>query len=310
MTFLVDGHFPGRNYSGRYSRRMREQTHENLWTSREPSLGWAPLVLDSPHSGRSYPEDFGYAAPFEALRRTEDAYVDRLLEGTARLGAGFLAALFPRSYVDPNRHETEIDPLLLADPWPGEIRPSLRAQKGLGVVRRLIGPRLAVYDRLLPAAEIQSRLERYHRPYHDRLQAMLDATHARFGQIWHLNFHSMKAMGRGREGIPAPIREDFVLGDLDGESCDFAFRERVASELRAMGYSVAINVPFRGAELVTRHGMPHEGRHSLQIEINRRLYLDETNVTVHSGFDRLKSNLDRLVARIVDFTASEAEAAE
>ncbi|HWA41658.1 MAG TPA: N-formylglutamate amidohydrolase [Hypericibacter adhaerens] len=289
---------------------MRERSLDDLWTSREPLSGAAPLVLDSPHSGRVYPEDFGYAAPFEALRRTEDAYVDRLFEGAARRGAGFLAALFPRSYVDPNRHETEIDPLLLADPWPGEIRPSERAEKGLGVVRRLIGPRLAVYDRLLPSAEIQSRIERYHRPYHEQLQAMLDATHARFGQVWHLNCHSMKAMGRGRNGAPAPIREDFVLGDLDGESCDPAFRDLVAEELRAMGYSVAINAPFRGAELVTRHGLPAQGRHSLQMEINRRLYLDEMSVTLHAGFDRLRADLDRLVARIVDFTASEAEAAE
>jgi N-formylglutamate amidohydrolase len=289
---------------------MRELTLENRWSSREPLLGSAPLVLDSPHSGRSYPEDFGFAVPFEALRRTEDAYVDRLFEGAARLGAGFLDALFPRSYVDANRHETEIDPLLLADSWPDEIRLSERADKGLGVVRRLIGPRLAVYDRLLPSAEIQARIDRYHRPYHDRLQAMLDAAHARFGQVWHLNCHSMKAMGRGQKGEPAPIREDFVLGDLDGQSCDPAFRDLVASELRKMGYSVAINVPFRGAELVTRHGAPAEGRHSLQIEINRRLYLDERSVTLNDGFARLKADLERLVARLVDFTATEAEAAE
>ena len=100
------------------------------------------------------------------------------------------------------------------------------------------------------------------------------------------------------------------LGDLDGQSCDPAFRDLVAAELRAMGYSVALNAPFRGAELVTRHGLPAEGRHSLQIEINRRLYLDETSVETHQGFDRLKSDLDRLVARLVDFAAAEAEAAE
>jgi N-formylglutamate amidohydrolase len=289
---------------------MRELTLDNCWSSREPLLGAAPLVLDSPHSGRVYPEDFGFAVPLEKLRRTEDAYVDRLFEGAARLGVGFLDALFPRSYVDANRHETEIDPLLLADAWPGEIRLSERADKGLGVVRRLVGPRLAVYDRLLPSAEIQARIERYHRPYHDKLQAMLDAAHARFGQVWHLNCHSMKAMGRGRQGEPAPIREDFVLSDLDGRSCDPAFRDLVAAELGKMGYSVAINAPFKGAELITRHGVPADGRHSLQIEINRRLYLNEMSVTLHEGFERLKTDLERLVARLVDFAAAEAEAAE
>ncbi|MFZ5789620.1 MAG: N-formylglutamate amidohydrolase [Pseudomonadota bacterium] len=289
---------------------MRERIVPRLWFRREPVTGPGPVVLDSPHSGRDYPEDFGYAAPFAALRRAEDAYVDELFADAPRLGAGLLAALFPRSYVDPNRHETEIDPLLLADPWPGEIRPSHRAERGLGVVRRLVGPRLAVYDRLLPSAEVMGRLARCHRPYHDELQAMLDATHARFGQVWHLNCHSMKAMARSNRDAPVRLRADFVLGDLDGESCDPAFRDLVAETLRAMGYSVALNRPFKGAELVARHGVPQHGRHSLQIEINRRLYMDEMAVAKHDGFDRLKADLARLVARIVEFAATEAEAAE
>lgn len=289
---------------------MREPAVAGLWQKREPATGSAPVVLDSPHSGRDYPEDFGYAVPFAALRRAEDAYVEELFADAPRRGASLLAALFPRSYVDPNRHETEIDPLLLADPWPGEIRPSHRAERGLGVVRRLVGPRLAVYDRLLPSVEVMDRLRRYHRPYHGELQAMLDATHARFGQVWHLNCHSMKAMARTRKDMPARLRADFVLGDLDGESCDPAFRDLVAESLRAMSYSVALNRPFKGAELVARHGVPHQGRHSLQIEINRRLYMDEMAVAKHDGFDRLKADLGRLVARIVEFAAAEAEAAE
>jgi N-formylglutamate amidohydrolase len=266
---------------------------------REPREA-AFVVLDSPHSGRDYPADFGAAVPIIALRRIEDAYVDELFAEAPSLGAGFLHALFPRSYTDTNRHEDEIDPLLLAEPWPRPIHPSDRAERGLGVVRRLVSPELAIYDRKLAVAEIEARLARCHRPYHAALEAMLAAGQARHGQVWHVNCHSMKALGRARRGQPAPVREDFVLGDLDGASCDPAFTAFVAGALRDMGYSVAINRPFRGAEIVTRHGAPADGRHSLQIEVNRRLYLDEQAVEPALGFEPLRRDLARLVARIFE----------
>jgi N-formylglutamate amidohydrolase len=279
---------------------------EGVLERREPEAG-APVVLDSPHSGRLYPADFGAAAPIEALRRIEDAYVDELFADAPRHGAGLLHALFPRSYIDANRHEDEIDPLLLAEPWPRPLHPSDRAERGLGVVRRLVRPDLAVYDRKLAVAEIEARLERCHRPYHGALEAMLARAKARHGRVWHVNCHSMKALGRSRHGKPAPVREDFVLGDLDGRSCDGTFTAFVAAALRDMGYSVAVNRPFRGAEIVTRHGAPAEGRHSLQIEVNRRLYLDEAAVAPNGGFERLRRDLARLVARVADHAQAELE---
>src|SRR5215831_20047378 len=117
-----------------------------------------PLVVDSPHSGRAYPEDFGHAAPLALLRRAEDAFVDDLYEDAPRHGAGFLKALFPRSYVDPNRHEAEIDPDMLAGAWPNAIEDSPRTEMGLGLIRRLIRGNVPVYDRLLTVAEIEDRI--------------------------------------------------------------------------------------------------------------------------------------------------------
>lgn len=278
---------------------------EGVVERRDPPGDAAPVVLDSPHSGRDYPADFDAAAPFDALRRIEDAYVDELFADAPAAGAALLAALFPRSYLDANRHEEEIDPLLLAEPWPRPLTISDRAERGLGVIRRLVRPDLPVYDRKLSIAEIEERLARCHRPYHDELEAMLARAQARFGQVWHINCHSMKPLGRSRRGVSAPIREDFVLGDLDGQSCDAAFTGFVAATLRDLGYSVAINRPFRGAEIVTRHGAPSLGRHSLQIEVNRRLYLDEQAVATHAGFDRLRDDLTVLVRKTADYAADE-----
>jgi N-formylglutamate amidohydrolase len=266
-----------------------------------------PLVVDSPHSGRAYPEDFGHAAPLSLLRRAEDAFVDDLYEDAPRHGAGFLKALFPRSYVDPNRHEAEIDPDMLDGAWRSAIEASARTEMGLGLIRRLIRGNVPVYDRKLSVQEIEERIARFHRPYHDELEAMLAELHARFGAVWHINAHSMKALGR-KQGRPIP-RDDFVLGDLHGESCDPDFTAFVAETLKDRGYSVRINHPFKGAELVRRFGRPRDGRHSLQIEVNRGLYMDEDKIEKTDGFDALKRDIDRLLAAVADFAEQQVQPA-
>ena len=258
-----------------------------------------PLIVDSPHSGRAYPADFGNAASLALLRRAEDAFVDDLFEDAPRHGAGFLKALFPRSYIDPNRHEGEIDEGMLDDVWPHRIAVSERTEMGLGLIRRLIRGNVPIYDRALPVAEVEARIAGYHRPYHDELETMLAEAHAKFGTVWHVNAHSMRAVGRKR-GQPIP-RDDFVLGDLDGESCDPDFTAFVAETLRGFGYTVQLNHPFKGAALVQRFGRPQDGRHSLQIEINRGLYMDEERIEKTDGFAALKRDVDRLLAAIAGF---------
>jgi N-formylglutamate amidohydrolase len=275
----------------------------------QPGTGAAgaplPLVFDSPHSGTSYPLDFGYAAPLDLLRRAEDAFVDELFAAAPSHGAGLLAALFPRSYIDPNRHEADIDVTLLDGAWPHALAPTKRSRRGMGLIRRILKGDLPVYDRKLSVEEVRARIDNYYRPYHAELEAMLDAAHASWGQVWHVNCHSMRALGRkpgdppfGGEGRP---RADFVLGDLDGEACDTDFREAVRGSLVGLGYRVVLNKPFKGAELVARYSDPGAGRHSLQIEINRRLYMDERKVEKTAGFETLKADIEKLIAGIAGY---------
>src|ERR1700681_3958156 len=89
----------------------------------EPSRALAPLVADSPHSGRSYPADFHYVCPLPLLRQTEDSYVDELIAGAVGAGVTVISAEFPRSYIDANRAEDDIDPAVLAEPWPTPLAP-------------------------------------------------------------------------------------------------------------------------------------------------------------------------------------------
>jgi N-formylglutamate amidohydrolase len=254
-----------------------------------------PLVLDSPHSGTRYPADFDHAAPRALVRRAEDTYVEELFASAPRVGATLIEALFPRAYIDPNRHVADIDTALLADAWPGPVTPSRKTEQGIGLVWRLAHGGTPLYGRRLRAAEVQWRIERCYEPYHARLAEALDDRHRRFGSVWHLNCHSMPAEGDVNADDPGRRRADFVLGDRDGTTCAPEFTGLVATTLSAMGYGVAINDPYKGVELVRKFGRPPEQRHSLQIEINRRLYMNEETLAKLAGFEPLRKDIDRLL---------------
>ena len=173
--------------------------------SRTPAGPALPLVFDSPHSGRDYPEDFGHAVPVDLLRRAEDAFVDELIEGAPSHGATLLTALFPRSYIDPNRHEHEIDPEMLGEPWPHPVLASEKSEMGLGLVRRLIKGNVDIYDRPLGVAEILARIEGFHRPYVLELARLIETAHETHGVAvaCELPFH---ALGRAQARPEHPAR--------------------------------------------------------------------------------------------------------
>jgi N-formylglutamate deformylase len=267
----------------------------------------SPVVLDSPHSGHDFPADFDAQVSEFELREGEDCYIDQLYAPATALGVPLLAAQFPRTYLDPNRHAGDVDLDLLDAPWPHEYVPSGKARIGKALVWRTLEDGRPIYARRLRVDEVRARIERCHAPYHRALVGLLDAAHARHGAVYHLNCHSMRAVaGAMGEGGAGSARADFVLGDRDGTSCDPHFTEFVRATLADLGYAVAVNDPYKGVELVRAYSAPQAGRHSLQVEINKRLYMDEASLAKSAGFDRLQSHLRRLVEAVLDYARSEA----
>lgn len=265
------------------------------------------LVLDSPHSGEWYPDDFDHAPPRAVVRRAEDTHVARLWRGATAHGATLLEARFPRAYVDVNRNVADVDPELLADPWPEPLAPSHKSALGIGLVWRLAHGGVAMYDRRLSSDEVRGRIDRCWRPYHAELDAIVDQRYRTFGAVWHLNCHSMPAVGDGLSDDPGRERADFVLGDRDGTTCDPAFTRLVADAVMSFGYSVAINDPYKGVELVRRHGRPAANRHSLQVEIKRTLYMSEETLVPNAGYSRLADDLVRLTRTLVPYIRQSTE---
>ncbi|RZT29563.1 N-formylglutamate amidohydrolase [Cupriavidus agavae] len=265
-----------------------------------------PLVCDSPHSGVHYPDDFGAAVPLQRLRGGEDTHIDRLWSAVPSVGGTLLAATFPRVYIDPNRTLDDLDPDLLATPWPTPLTPGPKTRLGYGLVWRRLDAATAIYDRQLSVAEVQGRIARYYQPYHAALSEAVEGAYQRFGALWHLNLHSMPNNAYERLKIESrhPLA-DFVLGDRDGTTCEPGFVDLVERELRELGYTVSRNDPYKGVQLIAQIGQPLARRNSLQIEIRRPLYMDEANKEPNAGFEPLRQDLGKLCNRVAGYIRSQ-----
>jgi N-formylglutamate amidohydrolase len=256
----------------------------------------APLVLDSPHSGHDFPADFDAIVGEAELRESEDCYVDELYAAAHELGIPLLAARFPRTYLDPNRHAGDVDLELIEGPWPWEYRPSGKARIGKSLIWRTLEDGRPIYARRLKPETVRARIERVHEPYHRALKEAMDSTFKQHGKVYHINCHSMRCVaGKQSEEGEGSVRADFVLGDRDGTTCDPRFTRLVFKVLAGMGYDVKVNDPYKGVELVRAYSDPAAGRHSLQIEVNKRLYMDESTLAKNAGFARLQKNLGELL---------------
>jgi N-formylglutamate deformylase len=273
---------------------------EDVLVLHGPAEPGVPLVLDSPHSGRRMPPDFRPQVDVASLRELEDCHIDALYRPAVALGVPLLAAQYPRTYIDANRHEGDVDLDLLDAPWPEPLQPSGKAHLGKAVAWRLLDDGRPLYDRPLRVEELRWRIAMYHRPYHAALRRLLDAAHARFGHVVHLNCHSMNpvagVMGVGGAG---QTRADFVLGDRDGSTCAPALTAFVRDRLAAHGYDVRVNDPYKGVELVRAYADPARGRHSLQLEINKRLYMHGLCGEPNDHFPVLQARLMQLLRDIV-----------
>ena len=268
-----------------------------------------PLIYDSAHSGRIYPADFGYSCDVATIRRGEDNHIDELLEKGPKYGASLLCALFPRTYIDANRAVDDIEAEILSEPWPTPLNPTDRAHSGIGLIRRYIRPGILIYNRKLGVNEITQRIENYYKPYHTALEALLNEAYENFGQVWHINWHSMPSLGTiapfprvGRRTNSG--QADFVLGDRNGTSSHPEFTHDVRDFLKSLGYGVTINTPYKGVELVHRYSNPKIGRQSLQIEINKGLYWDERKIEKNNNFNALKSDIEKFSQWLNDYVSA------
>ncbi len=268
-----------------------------------PGVAAIPLVLDSPHSGTNYPKDFDYSCDFAMLRKAEDTDIDDLYADAPSLGATLVCATFPRSYVDPNRRVEDVDTSMIDGRWPHKVDHSPKTKSGIGLIWRMLDVDATIYSRKLTVAEVEARIARCHAPYWSALRRAIETTFTRHQRVFHINCHSMPEEAGSLSWVARGTRfADIVLGDRDGSTCSPEFTAMLRDAFREEGLSVAINDPYKGVELVKQFGKPRENRHSIQIEINRKLYMNEATRERNANYAVLKASLRRVLENTKSFT--------
>ena len=271
----------------------------------EPEIVRGPALFKSPHSGSTYPHEFLALSRLDigTLRRSEDSFVDELMAGVVAQGYPLMRAHFPRCFVDVNREPYELDPRMFDGRLPSFANTrSMRVAGGLGTVARVVGDAQEIYNCRIPIDDALTRIESLYKPYHRALRKLFTRLHRDFGAAILVDCHSMPSSAGHKDERPRP---EFVIGDRYGTSCVGVVAETVEQTLRGMGYTVSRNKPYAGGFITEHYGNPTAGLHSVQLEINRALYMDERRYLRASGFDRLAADLVALACRLGEIPLEE-----
>jgi N-formylglutamate amidohydrolase len=252
-----------------------------------------PVVVEVPHAGLMVPKDIlaQIEVPQSSFARDADLFVDELYADATLEGATLLRARFSRYVIDLNRAEDDVDAESV-DGAPAEGRAPR------GVIWRLSGDGARVFANPLPRAELERRLDAYHRPYHAALRGILARKVERFGVAVLLAAHSMPSHARWASGHVGPARADVVPGTRGRTTADGRFIDAVEELAGHEGWSVRHDDPYRGGYSTMHYGRPHLGTHAVQVELARRLYMDEDKLTLHTRSDGVRQWCRGLVAKL------------
>lgn len=253
-----------------------------------------PVLVAVPHAGRDYPDAMMAnlrVAP-HVLEKLEDRHADLLLTGAQDAGCVTLTANVARAWMDLNRAPNEIDPQMIVDaPRTAYAQPSAKVRGGLGLVPRRLADHGELWQRPWPRAHIAARISSLHEPYHRALAVALSALRARFGAAILIDLHSMPPLKPEGAG-PVPR---IVVGDRYGRSAGAQLCDRAVQAMAQRGFIVALNHPYAGGYVLERHGRPASGIHALQVEVDRRLYLDEAMRDAGPGLGAVRDAIGHMV---------------
>lgn len=268
-----------------------------------------PLLLATPHAGRDYPAELMQQIRIasDQLLRLEDRYVDILVKECAANHIPTMIARAPRAIIDLNRSEDEIDAdMVMGLDWNDVAHPSIKTRGGLGLIPRRLSGVGEIWRNPIAKAIVEQRITSIHQPYHDYIAWVMDNMVQKFGIAVLIDVHSMPPLKNHFNEKAA----QWVIGDRYGASADNIYSDLITSYLKQEGYDVALNTPYSGGYILERHGDPKKGKHALQIEIDRNLYLDQDNrepIEDHKKISDIISHIIDIVAESINPTMEAAE---
>jgi N-formylglutamate amidohydrolase len=264
-----------------------------FFSVRKPERAETPVVVEVPHAGIwvDPPSLATIAAPARSLGQDADLYVDELYADAPLEGATLLVAHVSRYVCDLNRSEGDVDPFA--------VQGGLARSAPHGLIWRNTTDDTPALTAPLAWSELERRLDHIYRPYHRTLSDLLAEKRARFGFAVLLCAHSMPSRGRAGHADPGQERADVVPGSRSRTTAAAPVIDTVDAAARANGWSVAHDSPYRGGFSTVHYGKPAASMHAVQIEMARRLYMDErTLVKKPAEFASAKRFCRSLVARL------------
>jgi N-formylglutamate deformylase len=258
-----------------------------------PRAPEVPVIVEVPHAGLEVDAETlaTLVAPAQAIGKDADLYVDELYADAPDVGASLLVARMSRYVCDLNRSEHDVD------------RDTVHGASGRasphGLIWRATTDNRAAIAKPLPRAELERRLQHYYRPYHAQLDLLVRERLARYGFVILVSAHSMPSRGRDGHDDPGRERADVVPGTRQRTTAAAGVidvTERIAARFQLR---VAHDEPYRGGQTTVRYGRPAAGIHAIQIELNRKLYMDEALLAKKPNeFRVLRSFCQALIAEL------------
>ena len=215
-----------------------------------------------PHTGTYVPDHLKERLSPEALALPDtDWHLERLYDFLDEAGASVLAATHSRYVVDLNRPPDN------ANLYPG--------QDTTGLVPVDTFHKQPVY---LPGTEpgpeeVLHRLQKYWKPYHEKLATELERLRRAHGVALLWDAHSIFSV------VPRFFSgklTDFNLGTADGRSCDGFVGQGLLSVLQSdPSFTSVLNGRFKGGYITRTYGNPAGGVQAVQLELSEATYMDE-----------------------------------
>jgi N-formylglutamate amidohydrolase len=250
-------------------------------------VGIVPLLISVPHDGRRLPRDIeALMSDTGRVLGDTDWHVARLYEFAKALGASMISANYSRYVIDLNR--------------PADDAALYKGQRktGLCPTQSFAGKDLYADD---ISIDIDDRVQRYWRPYHDRISATLANFRESHGYALLWDAHSIASR------IPALFDGELPvlnIGTWDGRSCDQKLSNAVVRVAEASPYDVVLNARFKGGYITRNYGNPAENVHALQLELAQRAYMDEaTSAYEKSKASQLRDTLSAMLEIFIQTAA-------
>lgn len=259
----------------------------------------APIVVSVPHAGTCFPAEtiqtLATSDPI-ILRQDSDLYVHELFQAAIELDLNFIATPISRYVIDLNRNPQDTNSAFVAG------APTIPNPKFLGLVAHKTTLGEPLLARVLNPDELTKRIANYHSPYIQTLEELVAICVKNFGFCIHIDAHSMPSKAALGHDDTGAVRADIVPGDLNGKSCSPKLTKFVSDFFENHGLSVSPNIPYAGAFISQHFGNPSQGVHTLQIELNRKLYMNEqTKEKIPDRFAILQNQITALLMSLKTF---------